>query len=42
MIDLRGLPTPESPPPPGACLRVERPEPGLAVVVITAVGVNLS
>jgi len=34
MIDLRGVPAPELSPPPGACLRVERPEPGLAVVVL--------
>ncbi|HEX6886277.1 MAG TPA: 3-hydroxyacyl-CoA dehydrogenase NAD-binding domain-containing protein [Planctomycetota bacterium] len=30
MIDLKGLPVPEDAPPAGACIRVERPEPGLA------------
>ncbi len=28
------LPTPEGAPPPGSCVRVERPEPGLAVLVL--------
>ena len=30
MIDLAGLPTPADAPPAGACVRIERPEPGLA------------
>lgn len=34
MIDLTGLPLPPDAPPPGRCVRLERPEPGLAVVVL--------
>lgn len=34
MIDLRGLPLPEGAPEPGRCVRVERPEQGLALLVI--------
>ena len=34
MIDITGLPIPEDAPTPGACIRIERPEPGLAVVVL--------
>lgn len=34
MIDIEGLPLPEGAPAPGACVRIERPEPGLAVVVL--------
>lgn len=34
MIDFEGLPLPDDVPPPGACVRVERPEPGLAIVVL--------
>ncbi len=34
MIDLTGLPMPEGAPEAGACVRVERPEDGLAVVVL--------
>src|SRR5688572_1685567 len=30
MIDLQGLPVPEDAPPSGKCVRIERPEPGLA------------
>jgi 3-hydroxyacyl-CoA dehydrogenase/enoyl-CoA hydratase/3-hydroxybutyryl-CoA epimerase len=34
VIDIQGLPMPEGAPAPGACVRIERPEPGLAVVVL--------
>ncbi len=34
MIDLTGLPLPADSPDPGTCVRLERPEPGLAVVVL--------
>ncbi|MEM6675717.1 MAG: 3-hydroxyacyl-CoA dehydrogenase NAD-binding domain-containing protein [Planctomycetota bacterium] len=34
MIDLSKFPSPKDAPEPGACLRIERPEEGLAVVVI--------
>jgi len=34
MIDLTGFPFPDDAPEPGACVRIERPEPGLAVVVL--------
>lgn len=34
MIDLQGLKVPENAPEPGACLRVEHPEPGLTVVYL--------
>lgn len=34
MLDLSGLPVPEGAPPEGSCVRVERPEPGVAVVVL--------
>ena len=34
MIDLDGLPLPADAPAPGACVRVERPEPGLARIVL--------
>lgn len=34
MIDLQGLPMPEDAPAPGRCVRVERPEPGLVVLVL--------
>lgn len=34
MIDATGLPQPDDAPPAGACVRVERPEPGLAVLVL--------
>ena len=34
MIDLSEFPSPENPPEPGECLRIERPEPGLAVLTI--------
>jgi 3-hydroxyacyl-CoA dehydrogenase / enoyl-CoA hydratase / 3-hydroxybutyryl-CoA epimerase len=34
MIDLDRLPRPDDSPPPGACIRLERPEPELAVVVL--------
>ncbi len=34
MIDLTGLPLPADCPEPGACVRLERPEEGLAVVVL--------
>lgn len=33
-VDLTGLPTPEGAPSPGACVRIERPEEGLAVIVL--------
>lgn len=34
MIDLSGLPMPEDAPPARSCVRLERPEPGVAVLVI--------
>jgi 3-hydroxyacyl-CoA dehydrogenase/enoyl-CoA hydratase/3-hydroxybutyryl-CoA epimerase len=34
MIDIKGLPIPDNAPPAGTCIRIERPEPGLAVVVL--------
>lgn len=34
MIDLEGLPLPKDVPPPGSCVRVEHPEPGLARLVL--------
>lgn len=34
MMDLSQFPSPANAPEPGACLRIERPEPGLAVVVL--------
>jgi 3-hydroxyacyl-CoA dehydrogenase/enoyl-CoA hydratase/3-hydroxybutyryl-CoA epimerase len=34
MIDASGLPSPKDAPPPRSCVRVERPEPGLAVLVL--------
>jgi 3-hydroxyacyl-CoA dehydrogenase/enoyl-CoA hydratase/3-hydroxybutyryl-CoA epimerase len=34
MTDFSGYPLPENSPEPGKCIRVERPEPGLAVVVL--------
>jgi len=34
MIDLEGLPLPPDCPEPGACVRLERPEEGLAVIVL--------
>ena len=34
MIDLDGLPLPDGAPAPGACVRLERPEPGLLVLVL--------
>jgi len=34
MIDFEGLPLPEGSPEPGACIRVERPEEGLVVLVL--------
>lgn len=34
MIDVAGLPMPPNPPPVGACVRVERPEAGLVVLVL--------
>ena len=34
MIELGGFPAPANAPAPGSCVRVERPEPGLAVVVL--------
>ena len=34
MIDLSEFPSPENPPEPGECIRIERPEPGLAVLTI--------
>jgi 3-hydroxyacyl-CoA dehydrogenase/enoyl-CoA hydratase/3-hydroxybutyryl-CoA epimerase len=34
MNDYHDLPMPADAPPPGSCVRVERPEPGLAVVVL--------
>ena len=34
MIDTTGLPSPADAPPPGACVRLERPEPGLARIVL--------
>ena len=34
MIDASGLPSPKDAPPPGTCVRVERPESGLAVLVL--------
>ena len=36
MIDLSQFPSPADAPGPGACIRVERPEEGLAVVVFDA------
>ena len=33
-METHGLPFPENAPEPGACVRIERPEPGLAVVVL--------
>ena len=36
MIDLSQFPSPADAPEPGACIRVERPEEGLAVVVFDA------
>jgi 3-hydroxyacyl-CoA dehydrogenase/enoyl-CoA hydratase/3-hydroxybutyryl-CoA epimerase len=33
-IDLSGVPQPDNAPGPGRCVRIERPEPGLAVVVL--------
>lgn len=33
-MEMKGFPTPENCPEPGACIRVERPEPGLAVVIL--------
>ena len=34
MIDISGLPMPDEAPAAGACIRLERPEPGLAIVVL--------
>ncbi len=34
MIDISGLPVPEDAPAAGSCVRLERPEPGLALVVL--------
>ncbi len=34
MIDVAGLPMPERAPAPGTCVRIERPEPGLARIVL--------
>ncbi len=34
MIDISGLPIPENAPAPGSCIRIETPEPGLAVVIL--------
>jgi 3-hydroxyacyl-CoA dehydrogenase/enoyl-CoA hydratase/3-hydroxybutyryl-CoA epimerase len=34
MIDTSGLPAPKDAPPPRSCVRIERPEPGLAVLVL--------
>ncbi len=34
MIDISGLPLPDDAPAKGTCVRIERPEPGLAVVVL--------
>lgn len=34
MIDLVGLPAPDDAPAPGSCVRIERPEDGLAVLVL--------
>ncbi|MBK7875879.1 MAG: enoyl-CoA hydratase/isomerase family protein [Planctomycetes bacterium] len=34
MIDLTGFPAPENAPPPRACVRLERPEPGVVVLVL--------
>jgi 3-hydroxyacyl-CoA dehydrogenase/enoyl-CoA hydratase/3-hydroxybutyryl-CoA epimerase len=34
VIDISGLPVPDNAPAAGACIRVERPEPGLAIVVL--------
>ncbi|MFN0007362.1 MAG: enoyl-CoA hydratase-related protein, partial [Planctomycetota bacterium] len=34
MIDLRGVPMPDDAPPARTCVRIERPEPGLAVLVL--------
>ena len=36
MIDLTGIPMPPDAPPPRACVRLERPEPGLARIVLLA------
>ncbi len=36
MIDLTGIPMPPDAPPPRACVRLERPEPGLARIVLDA------
>jgi len=33
-MEMKGFPIPENCPEPGACIRVERPEPGLAVVIL--------
>ena len=34
MIELSGFPSPDNAPEPGACIRIERPESGLAVIVL--------
>ena len=34
MIDLEGIPLPEGAPEPGTCVRIERPEPGFARIVL--------
>ncbi len=34
MIDITGLPVPDNAPAAGTCIRIERPEPGLAIVVL--------
>ncbi|MFT5476792.1 MAG: 3-hydroxyacyl-CoA dehydrogenase/enoyl-CoA hydratase/3-hydroxybutyryl-CoA epimerase, partial [Planctomycetota bacterium] len=34
MIDIQGLPLPENVPAEGSCVRIERPEPGLCVLVL--------
>ena len=34
MIDITGLPAPKDPPPVGACVKLERPEPGLVRIVL--------
>ncbi len=36
MIDLSQFPAPENAPAPGECIRIERPEPGLAVLVVVS------
>jgi len=42
MIDISGLPVPEDAPAPGSCVRLELPEPGLALVVLDPPHRNLA